>query len=75
MSEWISVNKRLPEEGQIIWAYFGKDDRPGSKLVMYTPRFIAKLCEESEGQWKGMGSTDFDNWTHWVSMEPPDPPM
>lgn len=70
MGKWISVEKRLPEDGDIIWAHFGRGDWIRTEMVMYTPNYIAHLCRDDEGQWKGMGSVDEDNWTHWMPMKP-----
>ena len=74
--KWIAVKTRRPKDGQVVWAYFGKGNKRVQQ-VMYTPGYIAHLCEEDEGQWKGMGSTDEDNWTHWMPIQPvkkPKPP-
>jgi hypothetical protein len=74
MDDWISVKKRRPKDGDIIWAYFGIGDWIRTEMAMYTPNFIAHLCRKDEGQWKGMGSEDEDNWTHWVPIEKPKQP-
>lgn len=73
MSEWISVNDRLPD-CEYDWVIVSVVDRNNPKL-----RFVPHVAELRKGKWVSQDDVegDLETWahvkvTHWMSL--PDPP-
>ena len=66
-SEWISVDERLPENGQEVLAYRG--DFRGDMMNTYTYIGTGKW----EDDYGYRGSAKHEGITHWIPM--PEPPI
>jgi len=75
-AKWTLFDEKEPANGDQIWVAFyypsGALYKKGYRCVRlccYTPKYIVPLCEEDEGDWKGMGSVDCDAAFAWKPRE------
>lgn len=68
--DWISVNGRLPEEGEPIFVYGVLEHipRPG----IYKARYFSKINEyKRDVFWESEWAYDIDKVTHWMPLPKP----
>ena len=76
-TDWHLLKRVKPPTHTRIWVAFlykekrwASDTRREVKLCQYTPNYIVPLCEEDEGSWRGLGSTDCEAAWAWRLQEP-----
>jgi len=73
--KWVLFDKQLPCDGDIVWVAFNYPDiGKNVQRCLFDSKAIVQLWEEDEGQWKGMGSTDFYAAIAWAQIETPEYP-
>jgi predicted RNA-binding Zn-ribbon protein involved in translation (DUF1610 family) len=68
-SRWIAVSERMPEHGDAIWVYDGKDVLMGEySHVSGFQSYGASMDRE------GLNSETLHGVTHWMEIDEPEPP-
>ena len=73
--KWTLLSSKKPPKNTELWVAFhyekdamwkGSKEERSVKLCQYTPNYIVPLCEEDDGSWKGLGSTDCEAAWAWA---------